>query len=309
MLEFVTKSHFWLQTFPALNQPQFWMTDFAAAPGFPDAQRYDLPAWMPQKVFINRMWIRAEQPTSGQIAAHIDTNRRAYATGTPPYHQAGSFPGGFADFSHFNTLASLQLGHQEVVERYWPPKVLDRSTDSLWLQADVLGGATATVGIDYIVPASDQPDDAGWSIPGAPPPPPGAQRSATPPSGNIGAGFGYTNIDRSWKIANSLAVAKIDVYSLVATAVTPKIVKRNSAGNYDVVLSLPSSAHAGAGWQSFTTSYTTPATGDYHAGFFSSGQINANPSTARAFVSGDAVGSGLTFSEDVNNAAAAGVQP
>jgi len=174
-LEWETRAHQWTTTMRGVQPcsegpscPEFWMTDLPSAPGWPDAQNYTLPSWMPQKVFITYVRIRAEQVTNGQIAASIDYDRVCYNTGMPPYHQSGAF-NGFCDWSRNSGLVSLPIGGQELVRNYWPPKLLDRSKDSIWLQSDNQSPGMVSLDIGFIIPATAQP--TGLIVPPPPPPP------------------------------------------------------------------------------------------------------------------------------------------
>lgn len=112
----------------------------------------------------------------------------------------------------------------------------------------------------------------------------------------------YTWFDQSWTIDNSETVTKIWVKSSVAVSFNVKIGLRNSAGNYDIVVS-ESFSHGGSGWEAKTlsTPYAVPASGTYHAGiYYASGNIAASSGAfARAYKSGDITGSGQSgFNED-----------
>lgn len=170
-------------SFPILIQvpvgPTFWLTDFPQAPGSPDAQNLVLPSYLPRRLYIVRTHARREQVTAGQIVTFIDKGRAAYNSGVPPFHQSGSFPvpgypGGLFDYWHTEALNSLSNGAQEAIETYWPPKLLDRQTDSLWIQNDSQAGVLYSIAISYMVPATDQPDNVPWQPNAPPPPPPGA---------------------------------------------------------------------------------------------------------------------------------------
>lgn len=325
-----TKTHWWLQEFAPIYwndpdqggayvaAPPFWLTDFTDAPGAPDARRYDLPADMPQIVPVVGCWMRTEKITPGQIAVHVDYERNAYATGLyPPYHQrVGPPPNSqYGDFSRFSTLASLKIGEQETREKFpvLAPRVFDRAVDSLWLQADVLVPMTLTVEIAYLVGVDESGAERDWltglPLQGWSPPAPAPRlRSVTPPLGNVGAGYGYTNADMSFKLPNGLNIASIDVCSFVAGTVVPMIIQKDAAtGKFAVVRTLPTQAHNGTGWQQFADAYQIPAVGDFYAAYYSTAQMTANPNTARAYLDGQAAGSNLVFTENVNNAAAVGV--
>jgi hypothetical protein len=104
---------------------------------------------------------------------------------------------------------------------------------------------------------------------------------------STGAGQNYTLIDRSTAVLNSVEVRKIGIYSTTARTMTVKLVKRNSANNYDVVVTQAMS-HGGTGWEDCTLSspYTVPASGTYYLGAHcSSGGANPNytGAVARAY--------------------------
>lgn len=117
----------------------------------------------------------------------------------------------------------------------------------------------------------------------------------------------FTFVDRSTAVLPSALVTKIGFFSNTARTVTVKIVKRNSANNYDVVVT-QAFAHAGTGWQDFTitTPYSVPATGTYYlAGYVPSGGANPdckNTSGARAYINSDLTGTGVaTTGEDTTS--------
>jgi hypothetical protein len=116
-------------------------------------------------------------------------------------------------------------------------------------------------------------------------------------TGNYG---GYTFVDRSFSLPNGTAVTKLGLYSDGAVTTDVKIVKRNSAGNYDIVAS-ETLDHAGGGWQDVTLSsrYVVPTTGDYHlASYTAAGTRNITATVARAYVAANAAGAGQSFTED-----------
>ena len=78
-----------------------------------------------------------------------------------------------------------------------------------------------------------------------------------------------TIISLGTAVLNSQTVHSIGYYSTGAGSNTLKLVKRNSAGNYDVIVSQAVS-HGGGGWQDFvlTSDYVVPGTGDYYIGLF-----------------------------------------
>lgn len=115
---------------------------------------------------------------------------------------------------------------------------------------------------------------------------------------------GYTNIDRSTALTNGDVITKIGTYSTSAFTFTVKIVKRNSAGNFDVAVS-ESFSHPGGGWSDKTLSspYTITAANAYYCGAYVSGVRDVTGSVARAYKAGDVTGSGQSgFTEDSGNA-------
>ncbi|MCB1436694.1 MAG: DUF2793 domain-containing protein [Rhodobiaceae bacterium] len=112
----------------------------------------------------------------------------------------------------------------------------------------------------------------------------------------------YTYFDRSWTIDNSKTVTKIWVYSTAAISLTVKIGKRNSAGNYDIVVSQGGFSHGGTGWEAktLTTPYAVPASGTYQAGIFVGAATSFQyASAARSYKAGDITGAGQSgFGED-----------
>jgi hypothetical protein len=114
---------------------------------------------------------------------------------------------------------------------------------------------------------------------------------------------GTTVIDRSWAVNNSATVYSIGAYSSSAQTVTVKILKYNSPGNYDVVVS-ESFSHGGAGWQDFTlsSSYSVPGSGSYYAGVYAAGTVGINSgSVARSYVASNVTGTGQSLTEDTGN--------
>lgn len=103
---------------------------------------------------------------------------------------------------------------------------------------------------------------------------------------------GYTYVDRSWAVNNSSTVTKIGVYSTDAQSFNVKLVLRNSATDYDVVVS-ETLSHGGTGWEDLTLSspYEVSASGDYYAGCYSSSTFNRSVETgARTYFTGDTTG-------------------
>lgn len=130
----------------------------------------------------------------------------------------------------------------------------------------------------------------------------GSVVSSSAASGTQSAGA--VIITREFSLTNSATYSTIGVYLTSAVSITLKVVKRNSAGNYDVVYSQAVS-HGGAGWQDFTLTapYSVPGSGAYHVGVYATGSI-ASFSAARAVNGGanDAVGTGYTYTESTGGA-------
>lgn len=175
MLDFIQKSHMIVLGLPP--GATFYLTDFPQAPGYPDAVNVPLPDWLPQKLYIARVHLRRETISGGQISVLLDRGRAAYNSGAPPIHQHGPFvpigggaqdaypQGGLYDWRKLEMVASIDANYQQQIERFWPPKFLDRAVDSLWIQND---GPLATLfmaQIDYLVPATEQPSVSGWPSP------------------------------------------------------------------------------------------------------------------------------------------------
>jgi hypothetical protein len=113
-----------------------------------------------------------------------------------------------------------------------------------------------------------------------------------------------TYIDRTTAVLNSVIVSKVGMYSTTARSITLKIVKRNSANNYDVVVN-ETFSHTGSGWEDFTlsSSYTVPGTGTYYLGsYVPAGGSNPNVTgtVSRAYLTGGSLtGTGVaTTGED-----------
>src|SRR5215472_4827835 len=106
----------------------YWLTDYPAAPGYPDAQNIDLPDRLPKQMLIYRARVRYEGTVTGQVGLFVDTKRRAYLTGDAPGHQINS------DFTGDYMLVSMNGGTEIVNDFTDHPIPFDRTTDSLWFQ-------------------------------------------------------------------------------------------------------------------------------------------------------------------------------
>jgi hypothetical protein len=115
---------------------------------------------------------------------------------------------------------------------------------------------------------------------------------------------GTTYFDRSWQIDNNSTVTKIGVYATTPGTTTVKIAKRNSTGNYDIVVSQTCN-HPGTGWYdcTLTSPYVVPASGTYLAGAYalSTPLYTTNTQVALSSVAGDKTGTGVAIAELTNN--------
>ena len=121
---------------------------------------------------------------------------------------------------------------------------------------------------------------------------------------NQSQGGQFTFVDRSTALVNGVTVGKFGLDCRAAATIVLKIVKYNSAGNYDIVYS-QSVSHTGSGFEDFdlTAPYAVPGSGTYYlAAYNPLTNTSSNPCSAtgiaRAYQSGDATGVGQTFSED-----------
>lgn len=110
-----------------------------------------------------------------------------------------------------------------------------------------------------------------------------------------------TAIDETAIIPNRTTVTKIGMYQTVAKTVTLKIAKKNSAGNYDIVVN-KSFAHPGGGWADCVLSspYTIPSIGSYYIGAWSSGISDevTSPVPGAYVLTTDVTGISQAFTED-----------
>lgn len=117
---------------------------------------------------------------------------------------------------------------------------------------------------------------------------------------------GFTIIDLSATLPNDETITHIGMYQDTAKNYTVKLVIRNSANNYDVVVS-ESFAHPGGGWfdHELASPYEIPGAGDYYIGGFYSvaGASRRGPlSWSRAYIDADLVGTSVaTTAEDSNS--------
>ncbi len=124
--------------------------------------------------------------------------------------------------------------------------------------------------------------------------------STANPNGTSTDTDGNTWLDRDRRLPNGQLLHSIGTSSSTPYSGSVKIVRRVSAGNYDVVLTR-SITHAGNGWQDFPVQgFRIPATGDYFAAVWTPSGITNNVISSgvnRAFASGEASGDGVSFSE------------
>lgn len=118
-----------------------------------------------------------------------------------------------------------------------------------------------------------------------------------PPSGNIAAGS-YSYVDLSWRAVNGRKVVKLWLNTTTSGTYPIKIVRQNSAGNYDVVLNT-SIVHGGGGDESVTVDYDVPDDGKvYHVAVYTTGvnhpMTDGNP---RAYAASNISGNGVTMTE------------
>lgn len=114
---------------------------------------------------------------------------------------------------------------------------------------------------------------------------------------------GYSMIARDVVVANGHTVLTIGIYSTIVNATFKvKLVKRNSANNYDVVVNQAVS-HGGTGWEDFalTAPYTVPQSGTYYLAAYQNTTLSNTVAAgaARAYVVADISGAGaVTTGED-----------
>ena len=109
----------------------------------------------------------------------------------------------------------------------------------------------------------------------------------------------YTLVDRSITIANNAVVTHIWFYTTVSMTISIKVALANSSTDIDIVKHEAGYSHTGGGWQkfAFSSSYTVPATGNYHVACYTPTQQASTDQTSQAF-SYPAVG-------DINNSTSA----
>jgi hypothetical protein len=117
------------------------------------------------------------------------------------------------------------------------------------------------------------------------------------------SGAGNTTVfDRTFSLTNGKTVSQVSIYSASAVTVKAKIGLENSSTDIDVVYD-ESFSHTGSGWETFnlTTPHAIPGSGTYRLGSFSASNMNRVNSTHDvAYYSGDATGSGETYTAASN---------
>lgn len=118
----------------------------------------------------------------------------------------------------------------------------------------------------------------------------------------INVGGAYTIVDMTRALIPGAIVSSIGIYSSAAGSLKVKIVKRNSAGNFDVVVS-ESFAHPGGGFvdHELLAPYTVPGSGDFYLAALidASGTFDNTAAGSRAYKAGDVTGAGQSgFTED-----------
>lgn len=116
-----------------------------------------------------------------------------------------------------------------------------------------------------------------------------------------GAG-GFTLVDLGTALTAADVIHAIGVSSSAAQTIVVKIVKRNSAGNFDIVVS-EGYSHPGGGFSDhvLASDYTIPGTGSYYVAAYAAAHDSTAAAGSRAFKSGDITGTGQTgFTEDTN---------
>lgn len=111
----------------------------------------------------------------------------------------------------------------------------------------------------------------------------------------------FTFFDRTFSLNNDATVLRLAVYCATARNFTVKIAKRNSAGNYDIVVS-EAMTHGGTGWEYHTlaTPYVVPSTGDYYVGAYTDASGNRSildSPISVAYVASDITGTGVSLTE------------
>ncbi|WP_313613397.1 hypothetical protein [Agrobacterium sp.] len=134
-----------------------------------------------------------------------------------------------------------------------------------------------------------------------------ASSATTQDIGTAAAALPYsagTFIDWGNPLTANDVISGVGLFGSAATY-SVKILRRNSAGNYDVIVS-ESFSHPGGGYavKDLATPFVVPATGLYCIGVYLPAITtnNRTAGTSRAYNSGNVTGSGVTASENLANA-------
>lgn len=116
---------------------------------------------------------------------------------------------------------------------------------------------------------------------------------------------GYTVFDTNFTITNGITIVSMGAYMTTAKTITLKIAKRNSAGNYDVVVSQAFN-HPGGGWADVAlgSPYVVPGSGTFYGGYYTgAATVDVQTTGNRTYKAGDITGTGQTgFSETTDGA-------
>lgn len=123
-------------------------------------------------------------------------------------------------------------------------------------------------------------------------------------AGGTSAQSGVTLVDLVHQLTAGDVIAALGVNLGTGQTVVPKIVKRNSAGNFDIVVS-ETLVHGGTGLEyvALSSNFTVPGTGAYYLAAYVNGTIAVRSGAAisRAFKVGNITGSAQAgFTEDSN---------
>lgn len=157
---------YWLSDFPSAP---IWLSAPAGDPRLLEARNWIFPPWLPQKLYlVGNCYIGQQQPPDGQasqVSFGIDRGRLSYSSSVPPWHQAGGD-------QHWEQLASMWLGgtQEQKFPIVGPPKYLDRTKDSIWLQFDLVSFGSPPsprdiwLGFNYLADDTDVPPVlTGWN--------------------------------------------------------------------------------------------------------------------------------------------------
>mgnify|MGYP000992117211 CR=1 FL=1 len=207
--------------------------------------------------------------------------------------------------------ASLSVGDLEITVSLLALQVADNSNAALFLGAagnrvadsfdtltyvDVAGSTN----LDTSVAGVLKPSRAAGTITynGGNPP------AATPVNGWNGVTF----IQLVATLTNGATYASLGAFLTNSATVQIKIIKRNSAGNFDVVADTGAVTHPGGGWADFSISpFTVPGTGAYYVGtYFQTDSTTAfDTGVSRIRYSGNPTGTGNSGTEASGSSPAA----